>query len=55
MTLLQRWLGALVALGAGWLVVTNPNGVFKASQAFRSVTAGSIVDVTTGGKGRSQV
>jgi len=51
MTLVQKWLGALVALGAGYLVFANPNAFYKAAQGIRSVTAGSIVDVTTGGKG----
>jgi len=51
MTLVQKWLAGLIALGAGYLVFTNPNGFFKAAQGLRSLTAGSIVDVTTGGKG----
>lgn len=55
MTVVQKFLMALVGLGAGYLVFTNPNGVYKAGQTIRSVTAGSIVDVVTGGKGRTQV
>jgi hypothetical protein len=51
MTLVQKWLTGLIALGAGYLVFTNPNGFYKAAQGLRSLTAGSIVDVTTGGKG----
>lgn len=50
MTLAQKWIGGLLALGAGWLVITNPNGFFKVTQGIRQVTAGSIVDVATGGK-----
>lgn len=50
MTLAQKWIGGLLALGAGYLVFANPNSFFKAAQGIRSVTAGSIVDVTTGGK-----
>lgn len=51
MTLLQKWLAGLIGLGAGYLVLTNPNGFYKAASGLRSLTAGSIVDVTTGGKG----
>jgi hypothetical protein len=50
MSLIQRWLLGLTALGAGYMVFQNPNGFFKVAQGVRSVTAGSIVDVTTGGK-----
>lgn len=48
MSLVQKWIALLGGLGAGFLVFSNPEGVFKAAQAIRSVTAGSIVDVTTG-------
>lgn len=48
MTLLQKWLLALVGLGAGYMVLANPDSVVKGANAFRSLTAGSIVDVTTG-------
>jgi len=50
MTLLQKWMLALVGLGAGYLVLTNPDSFYKAATGFRNLTAGSIVDVTTGGK-----
>lgn len=48
---IQHWLFWLVGLGALGMVLANPNAVFKAGQAIRSVTAGSIVDVTTGKSG----
>lgn len=48
MTIVQKWIAALVGLGAGFLVVTNPEGAYKAAQGIRSLVAGSIVDVTTG-------
>jgi len=51
MTLVQKWMLGLVALGAGFLVLTNPNGFYKFATGTRSLVAGSIVDVTTGGKG----
>lgn len=54
MTLLQKWIGGLVALGAGFLVFSKPDAFYKVAKGVRSVTAGSIVDVTTGGKARTQ-
>lgn len=51
MSLLQKWMLALVGLGAGYMVLSNPNAFYKGAEAFRKLTAGSIVDVTTGGKG----
>lgn len=50
MSVLQKWMLWLVSLGAGYMVLANPNAFYKAGQTVRSVTAGSIVDVTTGGK-----
>jgi hypothetical protein len=51
MTLVQKWMLGLVGLGAAFLVFTNPTGFYKAATGVRSLVAGSIVDVTTGGKG----
>jgi hypothetical protein len=51
MSLLQKWMLGLVGLGAGFLVLTNPNGFYKFATGARQLVAGSIVDVTTGGKG----
>jgi len=47
---LQKWLMGLVGLGALYLVVTNPNGFFKAAQGVRQVVGGSETDIITGGK-----
>lgn len=54
MSLLQKWMMGLLGLGAGYLVFTNPNSFYKAATGLRSLTAGSIVDVTTGGKGKTK-
>lgn len=54
MTLLQKWTLGLMSLGAGFMVFSNPNAFFKVATGIRSVTAGSIVDVTTGGKGNTK-
>jgi hypothetical protein len=35
-------------------VFTNPNGFYKFAEGARRLTAGSIVQVTTGGKGQVQ-
>jgi hypothetical protein len=51
MSVVQKWLSGLIGLGALYLVVTNPNGVYKVMQGARSLFAGSVVDITTGGKG----
>jgi hypothetical protein len=50
MSLLQKWMMGLIGLGAGFLVFTNPDGFYKAATGFQRLTAGSIVNVTTGGK-----
>lgn len=54
MTPIQRWGLWLVSLGALGLVLANPNAFYKVATGVRSATAGSIVDVTTAGKGRTQ-
>lgn len=50
MTTVQKWLGGLTALGALYLVVTNSAGFFKAAQGIQKLTAGSVTQITTGGK-----
>lgn len=51
MPLLQKWLLWLVVLGAGGMVLAKPEAAYKLMSGARQLTAGSIVDVTTGGKG----
>lgn len=50
MSTVQKYLTALVGLGALYLVVSNPTGVYKAAQGFRQVTGGTIGDIVSGGK-----
>lgn len=50
MTTAQKWLMGLIGLGALYLVVTNPEGVFKAAQGARSLIGGSESDIISGGK-----
>ncbi len=50
MTTVQKWLMGLLGLGALYLVVTNPEGFFKASKGIRQVVGGTESDVISGGK-----
>jgi hypothetical protein len=53
MSLLQKWMLGLLGLGAGYLVVSNADSFYKAAKGFEGLTAGSVVAVTTGGKGKT--
>lgn len=50
--MIQKWLFWLFALGAGALAVANPDAVYKLGEAGRRLTAGSVVQVATLGKGQ---
>lgn len=50
MPLAQKWAAWLVGLGAGYLVLTNPDSFYKVASGLKNLTAGSVVSVTTGGK-----
>lgn len=50
MTVLQKWLMIMGGLGALYLVVTNPNGFYRASQGVRQVVGGTESDIISGGK-----
>lgn len=54
MGLAQKWLLGLMGLGALGMVLANPNAFYTGAKAIRSVTAGSIADVTSGGKAHTQ-
>lgn len=47
---IQKWLLALVGLGAGYMVLQNPAGFYKATTGLEKLTAGSVTQITTGGK-----
>ena len=49
-TTIQKWLMGLIGLGALYLVVTNPTGVFKAAQSVKTIVGGSETQIITGGK-----
>ncbi|MBO2459377.1 hypothetical protein [Actinomadura violacea] len=50
MSVVQKWLSGLIGLGALYLVVSNPNGVYKAGQAIRNIVGGTESDIISGGK-----
>lgn len=48
MSLVQKYLLGLLALGAGFLVITNADKFYTVSKGLSKLTSGAIVDVTTG-------
>lgn len=50
MTTLQKFLMAMSGLGAGFLVVSNPQGVSAAGSALKNAVGGTITQIVTGGK-----
>lgn len=53
MTLVQKWILGLLTLGAGYMVLANPDAFYKGAKGLEGLTAGSVVAVTTGGKGKT--
>jgi len=49
-TVIQKWLGGLIGLGALYLVVTNPAGFAKAAGGLKTLIGGSETQIITGGK-----
>jgi hypothetical protein len=50
MSTVQKWLTGLIGLGALYLVVTNPNGFYKAAQGVQKIVGGTETQIITGGK-----
>lgn len=50
MGLVQKWVLMLGGLGALYLVVTNPNGFYKAAQGVKQIVGGTETEIITGGK-----
>lgn len=53
MSLAQKWLMGLLSLGAAYMVMANPDAFYKGAKGLEGLTAGSVVAVTTGGKGKT--
>lgn len=49
-TTLQKWLMGLLGLGALYLVVTNPQGFYSATNGVRQLVGGTESDIISGGK-----
>lgn len=47
---LQKWLMGLIGLGALFLVVTNPNGFYKAAQGVKEAVGGTEAKIISGGR-----
>lgn len=48
MSLVQKWLAGLIALGATYLVVTNPSGVASGLNAAQNFISGTERTAITG-------
>jgi hypothetical protein len=48
-TTVQKWLMGLLGLGALYLVLTNPNGFYSATNGIRQLVGGTESDVISGG------
>jgi hypothetical protein len=46
----SKWVTGMIALGALYLVVTNANGFYKASQGVQRLVGGTETQIITGGK-----
>lgn len=45
----SKWLMAMAGLGALYLVVTNPNGFYKATAGVKNLVGGTETQIITGG------
>lgn len=50
MTLAQKWLLGLLALGGLGMVLSNPKAFATGADALRKLTAGSVTEIATQGK-----
>lgn len=49
-TTIQKWVLGMVALGAGYLVFTHPQGFYSAAKGVEKVVGGTETQIITGGK-----
>lgn len=50
MPLVQKWLLGILALGAAVAVLASPDAAYKLAKGAQGLTAGSVTEITTGGK-----
>lgn len=50
MGLAQKWVLIMGALGAGYLVLTNPKGFLAFAQGTKTIVGGTETQIITGGK-----
>jgi hypothetical protein len=50
MGLAQKWILIMGGLGALYLVVTNPNGFYRAASGVKNLVGGTETQIITGGK-----
>ena len=46
----QKWLMGLIGLGALYLVVTKPRGVYKVAKALENITGGLVSVIVSPGR-----
>lgn len=50
MGIVQKWILILGGLGAGYMVLQNPNAFYRATAGVKNLVAGSETKIITGGK-----
>lgn len=48
MTTVQKWLAGMIGLGALYLIVSNPNGTYKAAQSISTIVGGTENQIIRG-------
>lgn len=47
---ISKWLMAMAALGAGYMVLSNPTGFYSATSGIKNLVGGTVTQISTGGK-----
>lgn len=46
----SKWLMFIAAMGAGYMILTNPTGFYSATAGVKNLVGGTVTEVATGGK-----
>lgn len=46
---ISKWLMVTAALGAGYMVLTNPTGFYSATSGIKNLVGGTVTQISTGG------